>query len=286
VRQVDYALRVAIKMMERRMMMSLRWTMAVLWMLCANGVQAELNWQAALSGEHRSEENKARDEYRHPQETLTFFGISPTMTVMEISPGGGWYTEVLAPLMAENGALIAAHSSPNGGSYARRSLGGFLKKLGENSEVFEAVEVATLQPPSAVSPAPAASVDLVLAFRNVHSWLRADQAEMMFATIAESLKPGGILGIVQHRGGADLTLDQMKKTAYVSEEKVIELAELAGLELDARSEINANPKDTKDHPRGVWTLPPTLAAGDEGRDRYLAIGESDRMTLRFIKPAE
>jgi predicted methyltransferase len=286
VRQVDYALRVAIKMMERRMMMSLRWTMAVLWMLCANGVQAELNWQAALSGEHRSEENKARDEYRHPQETLTFFGISPTMTVMEISPGGGWYTEVLAPLMAENGALIAAHSSPNGGSYARRSLGGFLKKLGENGEVFEAVEVATLQPPSAVSPAPAASVDLVLAFRNVHSWLRADQAEMMFATIAESLKPGGILGIVQHRGGADLTLDQMKKTAYVSEEKVIELAELAGLELDARSEINANPKDTKDHPRGVWTLPPTLAAGDEGRDRYLAIGESDRMTLRFIKPAE
>lgn len=267
-------------------MMSLRWTMAVLWMLCANGVQAELNWQAALSGEHRSEENKARDEYRHPQETLTFFGISPTMTVMEISPGGGWYTEVLAPLMAENGALIAAHSSPNGGSYARRSLGGFLQKLGENGEVFEAVEVATLQPPSAVSPAPAASVDLVLAFRNVHSWLRADQAEMMFATIAESLKPGGILGIVQHRGAADLTLDQMKKTAYVSEEKVIELAELAGLELDARSEINANPKDTKDHPRGVWTLPPTLAAGDEGRDRYLAIGESDRMTLRFIKPAE
>ena len=100
-------------------MMSLRWTMAVLWMLCANGVQAELNWQAALSGEHRSEENKARDEYRHPQETLSFFGISPTMTVMEVSPGGGWYTEVLAPLVAENGALIAAHSSPNGGSYAR-----------------------------------------------------------------------------------------------------------------------------------------------------------------------
>lgn len=267
-------------------MMGLRWTIAVLWMLCANGVQAELDWQAALSGEHRSEANKARDEYRHPQETLTFFGISPTMTVMEISPGGGWYTEVLAPLMAQNGALIAAHSSPNGGSYARRSLGGFLKKLGENGKVFEAVEVATLQPPSAITPAPAGSVDLVLAFRNVHSWLRADQAEMMFATIAESLKPGGILGIVQHRGGADLTLEQMKKTAYVSEEKVIELAELAGLELDARSEINANPKDTKDHPRGVWTLPPTLAAGDEGRDRYLAIGESDRMTLRFIKPAE
>jgi len=267
-------------------MMVLRWTMVMIWVLCASGVQAELNWQLALSGEQRSEANKARDEYRHPQETLSFFGISPTMTVMEVSPGGGWYTEVLAPLVAENGALIAAHSSPNGGSYARRSLGGFLKKLGENDEIFDSVEVATLQPPSAVSPAPAGSVDLVLAFRNVHSWLRADQAEMMFATIAESLKPGGVLGIVQHRGSADLTLEQMKKTAYVSEEKVIELAELSGLELDARSEINANPNDTKDYARGVWTLPPTLAAGDDGRDRYLAIGESDRMTLRFIKPAE
>jgi len=266
--------------------MMLRWMVAVIWALCASGVNAELNWQAALSGEHRSEDNKARDAYRHPQETLTFFGLTSAMTVMEISPGGGWYTEVLAPLVAENGALIAAHSSPNGGSYARRSLGGFLRKLGENGEVFEAVEVATLQPPSAISPTPPGSVDLVLAFRNVHSWLRADQAEMMFATIAESLKPGGILGIVQHRGSAELTLEQMKKTAYVSEEKVIELAELSGLELDARSEINANPKDTKDYPRGVWTLPPTLAAGDEGREGYLAIGESDRMTLRFIKPAE
>ena len=128
--------------------MMLRWMMAVAWALCASGAHAELNWQAALSGEHRSEDNKARDAYRHPQETLTFFGLSSAMTVMEISPGGGWYTEVLAPLVAENGALIAAHSSPNGGSYARRSLGGFLKKLGENGEVFEAVEVATLQPPS------------------------------------------------------------------------------------------------------------------------------------------
>ena len=266
--------------------MMLRWMMAVVWGLCASGVHAELNWQAALSGEHRSEDNKARDEYRHPQETLTFFGLSSAMTVMEMSPGGGWYTEVLAPLVAENGALIAAHSSPNGGSYARRSLGGFLKKLGENADVYGSVEVSTLQPPNAVSPAEPGSVDLALAFRNVHSWLRADQAEMMFSVIAETLRPGGMLGIVQHRGEAGLSLEQMKNTAYVSEEKVIELAQLAGLELDSRSEINANPKDTKDHPRGVWTLPPTLAAGDTDRERYVAIGESDRMTLRFVKPAE
>ncbi|MEL0136401.1 MAG: methyltransferase, partial [Halieaceae bacterium] len=145
---------------------------------------------------------------------------------------------------------------------------------------------SVLQPPGATAPAPADSVDLALAFRNVHSWLRADQAEMMFTAIAETLKPGGVLGIVQHRGDEDLSLDEMKQTAYVSESKVIELAELAGLELDGRSEVNANPNDTKDYAKGVWTLPPTLTEGDVDRARFLAIGESDRMTLRFIKPAE
>ena len=267
-------------------MINFRQLAAGVLLFSAMGAQADFNWEAALSGEHRTEANRARDVYRHPKETLSFFGIAPGMTVMELSPGGGWYTEVLAPLMDGNGTLIAAHSSPNGGSYARRSLGGFLKKLGENGDVYGSVEVSTLQPPNAVSPAAPGTVDLALAFRNVHSWLRADQAEMMFSVIAETLKPGGVLGIVQHRGDAGLSLEQMKNTAYVSEEKVIELAQLAGLELDARSEINANPKDTKDHPRGVWTLPPTLAAGDTDRERYVAIGESDRMTLRFVKPAE
>jgi len=260
--------------------------LALAMVLVSAVARAELDWASALDGAHRSDANKARDEYRHPQETLVFFGLAPGMTVMEVSPGGGWYTEILAPLMQGNGRLIAAHASPNGGSYARRSLGGFLKKLGENSDVFGAVEVATLQPPTHLTPAAPGSVDMALAFRNVHSWLRADQAEMMFSAIAESLKPGGVLGIVQHRGGEALSLDEMKQSAYVSEAKVIELAELAGLELDSRSEINANPKDTKDYPKGVWTLPPTLTEGDAGRERYLAIGESDRMTLRFVKPAE
>jgi predicted methyltransferase len=127
---------------------------------------------------------------------------------------------------------------------------------------------------------------MALAFRNVHSWLRADQAEMMFSAIAETLKPGGVLGIVQHRGDEGLSVDEMKSSAYVTESKVIELAELAGLELDGRSEINANPKDTKDYPQGVWTLPPTLTEGDIDRARFVSIGESDRMTLRFVKPAE
>ena len=267
--------------------MAIKQFMAGLLAICMTQlVSAALPWEAALSGEHRSAENRARDTYRHPQETLEFFGLDAGMTVMEVSPGGGWYTEVLAPLMKDNGMLIAAHSSPNGGSYARRSLGGFLRKLGENGDLYGTVQVVALQPPMSVSPVAANSVDLALAFRNVHSWLRADQAEMMFAAIAEALKPGGVLGIVQHRGGDDLSLEQMKNTAYVSEEKVIELAELAGLELDARSEINANPRDTKDHPRGVWTLPPSLAEGDKDRERYLAIGESDRMTLRFVKAAD
>ena len=267
-------------------MINFRQLTAGVLLFSAMGAQADLNWEEALSGDHRSEANRARDEYRHPRETLSFFGIADGMTVMELSPGGGWYTEVLAPLMDGNGTLIAAHFSPNGGSYARRSLGGYLKKLGEDADVYGSVEVSTLQPPSAVSPAEPGTVDLALAFRNVHSWLRADHAEMVFSVIAETLRPGGVLGIVQHRGEAGLSLEQMKNTAYVSEEKVIELAQLAGLQLDARSEINANAKDTKDHPSGVWTLPPTLAAGETDRQRYVAIGESDRMTLRFIKPAE
>lgn len=265
-----------------------RWIVivAAMLLLLSGMVRAELGWDAALTGEHRSEQNKARDIYRHPRETLSFFGLEAGMTVMEVSPGGGWYTEVLGPLMKGNGKLIAAHGSPNGGNYARRSLGGFLKKLGENGDVLGEVEVSVLQPPSATAPAPAGSVDMALAFRNVHSWLRADQAEMMFSAIAETLKPGGVLGIVQHRGDEGLSVDEMKSSAYVTESKVIELAELAGLELDGRSEINANPKDTKDYPQGVWTLPPTLTEGDVDRARFVSIGESDRMTLRFVKPAE
>ena len=245
---------------------------------------AEFEWDKALSGAHRAEGNALRNEYRHPQETLEFFGLKPGMTVMEISPGGGWYTEILAPLLLGQGTVIAAHYSPNGGDYARRSLGGFLTKLGANGDVYREVIVTELQPPKAMTPAAPNSVDIALAFRNVHSWMRMNQEEAFFAAIYDALKPGGVLGVVQHRGSSDSDLDSMKDTAYVSEDKVIELAELAGFELDARSEINANARDTKDYSGGVWTLPPSLREGDKNRDVYLAIGESDRMTLRFKKP--
>lgn len=246
---------------------------------------ADFDWKTALDGPHRAEGNAARNAYRHPQETLEFFGLAPGMTVMEVSPGGGWYTEVLAPLLKGQGTLVAAHYRPNGGEYARRSLGGFLTKLGEDGEIYGEVQVTALQPPAAMEPAAPGSVDLALAFRNVHSWMRMNQEEAFFSAIYDALKPGGVLGIVQHRAEPGASLDAMKEAAYVTEDKVIELAELAGFELEARSEVNANPSDTKDHADGVWALPPTLAGGDKDREKFLAIGESDRMTLKFRKPA-
>jgi predicted methyltransferase len=261
-------------------------TACLLLMLVAPTALADFDWDTALNGKHRAEGNAERNQYRHPRETLEFFGIEPGMTVMEVTPGGGWYTEVLAPLMKGNGKLIAAHYDANGGSYSRRALGGFLTKLGKDDDVYGEVDVTALQPPKAMAAAEPESVDLVVAFRNVHSWLRMKQAETFFSVMYDALKPGGALGIVQHRGKPDFDMDTMVKTAYITEEKVIELAELAGFELEAKSEINANPADTKDYPGGVWTLPPSFREGEKNRDKYLAIGESDRMTLRFRKPAE
>jgi len=253
-------------------------------LMMAQVANADFDWGVALNGPHRADGNAARNEARHPRETLEFFGLQPGMTVLEVSPGGGWYTEVLAPLLRDNGSLIAAHYAPNGGAYARRSLGGFLGKLGADNELYSAVTVGFLQPPAEVTPAMPGSVDLALAFRNVHSWMRMNQVEMFFSAIYDSLKPGGVFGLVQHRANPGVDLETMKKTAYVTEAQVIEFAELAGFELEASSEINANAKDTKDYPGGVWTLPPSLSQGDTDRDRYLAIGESDRMTLKFRKP--
>jgi len=243
-----------------------------------------LDWDAALSGDHRSESNVARDQYRHPRETLEFFGLSAEMTVLEVSPGGGWYTEVLAPLLKDHGKLVAGHGAPNGSAYGRRSLGGYLQKLGRANDVYSAVDVRVMQPPSIPVDVEDGSVDLALVFRNVHSWLRAGTAEASLADVFRALKSGGTLGIVQHRGNDGIDLEQMKRTAYVPEPKVIEMAQAAGFVLDGKSEINANAKDTKDYAGGVWTLPPSFGAGDEDRAKYAAIGESDRMTLRFKKP--
>jgi predicted methyltransferase len=246
--------------------------------------QAALDWEAALNGAQRSEASKQRDQYRHPRETLEFFGLREDMTVVEISPGGGWYTEVLTPLVRDSGKLYAAHYALNGPSpYYRRSLGKFLIKLGEGKDFYQQVIVTQLQPPLIAQSAPAGTADLVLTFRNVHNWVNAGTADAVLGAAYQALKPGGVLGVVEHRARPGSSAEARSKSGYVSEQETIALAEAAGFKLLARSEINANPRDTTDHPKGVWTLPPGLRLGEIDRDKYLAIGESDRMTLKFIK---
>lgn len=245
----------------------------------------ELPWDAALNGAHRSEQNKARDVYRHPRETLEFFGLESGMTIVEIAPGGGWYTQILAPLMKGNGAYYAAHYALNApGGYYRRSLGKYLQTMGETPDVYEDVIITQLQPPIQTIAAPAGSADMVVAFRNVHSWLRADSGDEILSAIYASLKPGGVFGVVQHRAKTGTDIETMKKTGYVTERQVMDMAEAAGFVFARVSEVNANPKDTANHPEGVWALPPSLRLGDQDREKYLAVGESDRMTLKFIKP--
>lgn len=240
-----------------------------------------------LVGDHRSAENKLRDQYRHPAETLAFFGIADTQTVVEIFPGGGWYTEILAPLLKSHGKLYEASYSDNSSSstpYQIRATTNLKKKLQAQPELYGAVTVTALQVPETTAIAPPASADLVLTFRNVHNWLKDGSADQVFTAFFSALKPGGVLGLVEHRAPAGTTLEQTIKSGYVTEAEVIRLAEKAGFRLLAKSEINANPKDSKDYPDGVWTLPPSLSGNPAERQRYLAIGESDRMTLKFIKP--
>ncbi len=242
---------------------------------------------AALAGDWRSDKNKARDAYRHPQQTLAFFGVKPTQTVIELIPGGGWYTEVLAPWIKDgNGHYIAAMgrpSRPNG--EAARALDGMNKRIAEHPAQFGAVQIVQFDA-KAPEFGPPASADVVLTFRNVHNWTDDDIAEGMFKAMYAVLKKGGTLGVVDHRAKAGTTLAANKETGYLPTEVVIKLATDAGFKLVAQSEINANPKDTKDYAKGVWTLPPTFALKDVDRDKYTAIGESDRMTLKFVKPAK
>ena len=239
----------------------------------------------AIDGTHRSIENKARDRFRHPEQTLAFFGVNEDMTVVEIWPGGGWYTEILAPYLRDKGKLYAAHFSKDSTvPYFRNSLRQFVEKIRKQPEIYGKLELTVLQPPEFVEIAPDGSADRVLTFRNVHNWMKAGQAEAVFAAMFKALKPGGILGVVEHRSAPDATQDSQAGAGYVSEQAVIGLAEKVGFKLADKSEINANSRDTKDYPAGVWTLPPTLRLNDQDRKKYLGIGESDRMTLKFVKP--
>ena len=242
--------------------------------------------QRALAGDHRMAANKARDKYRHPQQTLEFLGVTEGKVVVEIWPGGaGWYTEILAPLLRDNGKLYAAHFAEDSEvHYFRNSLKRFNEKMAARPDVYDQVELTILQPPEQNKIAPDGSADFVLTFRNVHNWMKYGQALNVFEAMFRALKPGGILGVVEHRGIPGREQDPKALSGYVDQDYVVLLARKAGFEFLAKSEINANPKDSRDHPEGVWTLPPSLRLKEQDRDKYLAIGESDRMTFKFIKP--
>jgi predicted methyltransferase len=239
-----------------------------------------------LASPHRPAEHRARDPFRHPKETLQFFGLRNDMTVVEIWPGTGWYTEILAPLLHERGKLYAAQLDPAGGAYAKQTVDTFRAKLTARPDLYGRVSLTTLaSPPTTAEIAPPNSVDMVVTFRNLHNWMMFGWERAALQSMFKALKPGGVLGIVDHRGAPEQPQDPKAASGYVNEAYAIELIESVGFKLIERSEINANPRDTKQYPKGVWTLPPSYAAGDTDRSRYERIGESDRFTLKFAKPA-
>lgn len=237
--------------------------------------------QEAVETGYRTPENKKRDIYRHPLETLEFFGLKPDMTVVEISPGQGWYMEILAPLLVTNGRYIAAMPIPDRPYFKvnEEKINAWKSKY---PQIGNKMETAIFSPPSNIKLPADNSVDMVLTFRNVHNWMSARGEKEAFKSFYKVLKPGGVLGVVEHRALPDQE-DKLAKSGYVRESDVIELAAEAGFKLIASSEINANPRDTKNYPEGVWTLPPALKLGEKEKEKYLAIGESDRMTLKFVK---
>ena len=242
--------------------------------------------ERALEGDHRAPGHAARDAQRHPKETLMFFGLRADMTVVEVWPGGaGWYTEILAPVLRERGRLYAAHWDPALESqYVQQGLAAYREKLGSRPDLYDRIVVTALSASNAYEIAPPGSADLVLTFRNVHNWMAAGWAPQAFARMHQALKPGGILGVVEHRGDPTIPQDPKAISGYVNANFVTELARAAGFELLASSEINANPRDTKNYEAGVWSLPPNYRLRDQDRGRYESIGESDRMTLKFLKP--
>ena len=237
--------------------------------------------KGAIASEDRTPKNVQRDPFRNPYETLSFFGIESDMTVIELSPGGGWYTEILANYIHYPGTLIAAHfNADSDRAYYRRSRANFEEKV-SNNPMYGRVEIVDLDS----NLADPETVDAVLTFRNLHNWL-GPQMDGIFSNTYKALKPGGVFGVVEHRAKPGTSMDIMKKSGYVTEQHAIEVAKKHGFELVAKSEVNSNPKDTADHPRGVWTLPPNLGLKEVDKDKYLQIGESDRMTLLFKKPTK
>lgn len=239
--------------------------------------------EEAVASSFRTDENRKRDQYRHPVETLKFFGLKPEMTVVEIYPGAGWYMEVIAPYVAQKGKYIMAAPSVNPEKpYTVVNDQKIKTWMSLHPEVSQNMTMAAFDLPTKTEIAPENSADMVVTFRNVHNWMTLKAEKEAFKSFYKALKPGGILGVVEHRENPKKN-DPLAKSGYVREQDVIKMAKAAGFILVAKSEINANPKDTKDHPEGVWTLPPALKLGEKDKQKYLDIGESDRMTLKFVK---
>jgi predicted methyltransferase len=257
--------------------------LALLAALPARAEPVDPGLQAAVDAPLRSEKNKARDPYRHPAETLAFFGVKPDSVVVEIDPGGaGYWTEILAPYLKAKGRYIAALPEPTSDE-ARNGAQGFAAKTAANPDAYGRVETVTFAADRRPLAAPG-SADFVLTFRNLHNWMPKGEAEASLKAFYLALKPGGVLGIEEHRGPDAAAQDPLAKSGYVRQDYAVKLIESVGFKFAGASEVNANPKDTKDYPQGVWTLPPTYRLKDVDRAKYQAIGESDRFTLRFVKP--
>ncbi|MBI3712465.1 MAG: class I SAM-dependent methyltransferase [Burkholderiales bacterium] len=255
-------------------MKKMLFSLAFIGALCQSAV-AQDPLQAAISGSHRSAANIARDAARHPNETLQFFGIQNSMKVVELAPGGGWYTEILAPYLRKDGKLILA------------GAGNALKtKLSESPALYDQVSIGEFNPAKKIDYAAPSSVDMVLTFRNVHNWMSVNDtaAKAVFQSAFDALKSGGVFGVVEHRLPESTKHDDKGSTGYVHQSYVIALAQSVGFKLAAQFEINANPKDNANHEGGVWALPPVLTNKEKDKEKYLAVGESDRMTLKFVKP--
>jgi predicted methyltransferase len=263
---------------------SIRFAAAILALgACAAAVAApDPALQSAIADPARTPTFVARDPGRHPLEELTFFGIKPSMTVVELWPGGGYWSEILGPYLAKTGMYYVAFEStddPEG----NKSVSQWRSNMAAQKERLGAIHETTLAA-GHFDIAPPGSADMVLTFRNLHNWMDGGYADQALAACFKALKPGGVLGIEEHRGRADKPQDPKAADGYVREDYTIALAKKAGFVLVAKSEIDANPKDTKNWPDGVWTLPPTLSQGAKDRAKYIAIGEADNFVLKFRKP--
>jgi predicted methyltransferase len=244
--------------------------------------------RTSLAGPQRTDREKARDVYRHPLQTLEFFGLHDDMTVVEISPGGGWYTAVLAPVLRDRGKLFVAGGDPNGDpkSEGTQNAKELWARFQATPAAFDKVQAVVVKEDAPWVFGPPESADMVLTFRNFHNWVGSPMVDKVLVAALTVLKHGGVLGVVDHRAKPGTPVDPkvIDATGYVPQSYVVEAVEKAGFQLAGKAEINANPRDTKDYPKGVWTLPPTYELGTEDHAKYEAIGESDRMTLRFVKP--